>query len=162
MYNAFIITVINIAFWTALHILGAAFITSFVPKKIYEPSNLLFKERAFEKNLYNVIKVSKWKGKLPIYQKKGALDRKHIPENLSIDHLEQFVIDTCKAELVHLLIGILGFSSVVFVICKVEPFFTFIVIAIVMNFAQIPFILVQRYNRPRLLKLIYRTKSSIK
>ncbi len=150
----FISIVTNIVFWLALNIFGAAAITSFTPKRLYVCTNFIFKERPFEQRLYAAIKIKRWKDKLPIYRYNNSVfDRKHLAKEINREYLDTFIAETCKAEFVHLLIILLGFSSVLFVFMEIETIPAFLIIAMIMLCIHTPFILVQRYNRLRLLEL---------
>jgi glycosyl-4,4'-diaponeurosporenoate acyltransferase len=146
--------VANLVFWFVLIIFGAAAITSLVPKGVYRPGNFLFRERPFEQRLYKAVKIGRWKDSLPIYRRnERTFDRKHLAKKISPEYLDAFITETCKAELVHSVLAIAGFSSVAFVFAGLEPWYTFLGIAVLMFCAHVPFILVQRYNRGRLLRL---------
>jgi glycosyl-4,4'-diaponeurosporenoate acyltransferase len=144
----------NIVFWLALHVFGAAIITSLTPRKLYVYTNLIFKERPFENRLYTALRIKRWKDSLPIYRHNNSMfDRKHLNKKISREYLDTFIVETCKAEFVHLIISILGLSSVVFVFMEIEAFHTFLIIVMIMLCVHAPFIMVQRYNRFRMVEL---------
>lgn len=159
MYSPLLITIVNVVFWFATIVFGAAIITTVVPERIYIYSNVLFRERFFERKLYAALRIKRWKDKLPIYRYNDSVfDRKHLSKEISREYLDTFIAETCKAEFVHIVLAIFGFSSIVFVFTKVEPMPVYLCIVIVMFSIHLPFIFVQRYNRQRLLKLLCRLK----
>ncbi|MDX1286122.1 MAG: hypothetical protein R3182_13965, partial [Draconibacterium sp.] len=111
-----------------------------------------YKTRRWEKNgmIYRkVFKIHLWKHWLPDgakAQKNGF--RKKSLNNLDKEYLEKFLVETCRAEMLHLL--------------QILPFWIFgfwcppFVIWIMLGYAllvNLPCILAQRYNRPRIIEL---------
>lgn len=88
-----------------------------------------------EQELYDKIKVKKWKGKMATYDP-GCFDRR-------IHTWDEIAQATCQAELVHEIIIILSFMPILASI----PFGALFV-----------FVIMQRYNRPRIVKLIEKTE----
>ncbi len=157
MYNPFTIILVNVVFWFALNIFGAAAITSFTPKRMYDAANCIFRIRPFECRFYKAMNIHKWKDRLPIYRYNDSIfDRKRLSKKITKQYLETFISETCKAEFVHLLILLLGLSSVTFVFLHIEPLIVFLLTTLLMLFIHAPFIMIQRYNRRRLLKLVSR------
>lgn len=126
-----------------------------IPDSRFNTESFLFKCRKWEsdgKFYTKVLKIRKWKRLLPDGAKlfkagfeKGELKTKD-PE-----YIEAFIKETCRAEFVHWL-QILPFW--IFGLW-VPPFVIWIMLAyaLVLN---IPCIIAQRYNRPRLKKLYQR------
>ena len=111
-----------------------------------------FRPLPFEKNgrIYEKIGIRKWQNKLPDMSKvfTGLMPAKKLEGDL-IQKLPVMIKETCVAEVTHIFLGMAG------VIC---PFFwkglgvwclTFAYV-----FGNLPFILVQRYNRPRQMQLL--------
>jgi len=120
------------------------------------PDSFLFKTRRFEKEgriYYRVFKVNRWKHLLPdggaILKKRGFKKKKI--ENFSKAYLTRFANESARGELTHWLaippFVIFGFFTPPYVI------WCMLVYALLIN---TPCIIVQRYNRPRVLKLIKR------
>ena len=104
-----------------------------------------FKERNFEKKLYKVLRVKEWKGKALTYN----------PELFSLkEHSLEEIADTMvKAELDHWINEVISLSTLLFAI----PWGTLWIFAISAFIAMIfdsQFIIIQRYNRPRVLKIL--------
>lgn len=140
--------------WPLLQ-LGAMEITYRIPDEFYSVDNRLFKLYFFEKQgqLYEqVFKVKKWKHLLPDgarYFKRGY-QKKHLKDG-SKENLEVFVKETCRAEMTH----ILGFWPFILFGLFIEPIgvVMMLIYALAVN---LPCVLVQRYNRIRLVKIINR------
>ena len=114
-------------------------------KKHINSKQWLFKERKFEKNLYKLLRVKEWKGKALTYN----------PELFSLkEHTLEEIADTMvKAELDHWINEAISLSTLLFAI----PWGTLWIFAISAFVAMIfdsQFIIIQRYNRPRVLKIL--------
>ena len=112
-----------------------------------------FKEKAFEKKLYAFLKVKKWKGKALTYN----------PELYSVKDrtLEEIADTTAKSELDHWINVLISVSTVAFGFIWGEIW----IFGLTAFFAAVfdsQFIIIQRYNRPRLIKLINREKNKIR
>lgn len=104
-----------------------------------------FRERAFEQKLYKKIKVKKWKKWVPAFN----------PQDFSLkEHsVEEVIQVTCQAEIVHEVIMVLGFVPVLFTIWFGSLDVFLITSCVAFVFDSI-FVIMQRYNRPRLLRLL--------
>lgn len=145
--------------WFLLH-LAASLVCHRIDEKYLDFNNLLFKPRPWEKEgkLYNrFFAVRKWKKFLPeidlfrgnalkitLYKKKPGLDGNEV--------LEIYLKESCRAELSHWLaitpFWIFGF----FAPSPVIPLMLLYALA-----ANLPCIIIQRYNRPRIARLLLKT-----
>lgn len=138
--------------WPLLQ-LGAMEITYRLPRSFYTVDNRIFKPRSFERQgrfYESVFKVKSWKHLLPDgarYFKRGY--KKKELNDFSTGNLEVFVMETCRAELTHIL-GALPFGLFGFFIEPGGVFLMFIY-AIAVN---LPCLIIQRYNRLRLLRVL--------
>lgn len=103
-----------------------------------------FQPRSFERELYRVLKVRQWKGHLPTF----------LPEQFSLGQagIEGVLRNSCKAEIVHELIMVLSFLPVLAIPNLGAPgvFWATSVLSALFDGC---FVAIQRYNRPRLLRL---------
>ena len=107
--------------------------------------------KAWEKKLYAKLKVKKWKNKMPTYDI-GAFDvSKH-----SWDEIAQA---SCQSELVHEMNVILSFVPIIFSIWF-SSLAVFIITSICGAVFDSVFVIIQRYNRPRILKMVNRRSIS--
>lgn len=104
-----------------------------------------FQERKFEPKFYKMMRVKKWKKCLPSFNPEDFLLKKH-----SIPDIIQVI---CQAEIVHEVIMALSFVPVLFSVWfgAVEIFFITSCMACLLESA---FVMIQRYNRPRLMRLL--------
>lgn len=104
-----------------------------------------FREKSFEPKLYSMIQVKKWKKWLPSFNPQDFQIQKHsLPELIQI---------TCQAEIVHEIIMALSFVPVLFSVCfgAIEVFFITSLLSFLFDGV---FVIIQRYNRPRLTRLL--------
>jgi len=109
-----------------------------------------FRPLAFEKKLYSFLKVKKWKRNMPSYDPSLFSAELHTPEEI--------VQAMCQAEIVHEVIILLSFLPLVFSLWF-DSFWVFFVTSLLSACFDLLFVIMQRYNRPRLLRIIDRKKS---
>jgi glycosyl-4,4'-diaponeurosporenoate acyltransferase len=125
-----------------------------MPDRFFSPFSLPYREFRWEKSglLYGrVLMVRKWKDLLP---ELGLLifrggRRKRALHDFTKPGLEKFLVESCRAEWTHLLSILLFLLLSFFVPGKAALFL--IVYGLMTN---LPCVIVQRYNRPRVLKLL--------
>lgn len=144
--------VIDFAAWLVIHVVVSLSIDTVSPYS-FNPKSWLYRERRWERDgrTYRVfLKIKKWKGLLPdgAALSKGGFRKKHI-DNTDAPYMRRFILETCRAELIHWVILLF---SVAFFIWN-DWWIGMIIIAygFIVN---IPCIITQRYNRIRL-KRIY-------
>ena len=112
-----------------------------------------FRQRSWEKKLYQALHVKQWKGKMPTYSPENFDPTRH-----SRDEIAQAM---CQAELVHETIILLSFlpllAAIPFGDFRVF-FFTSLGGALFDGF----FVIMQRFNRPRVVKMAEREKRNRK
>ena len=103
-----------------------------------------FRVRGWETALYRRMGVQKWKGKMPTYN----------PEEFSLEErsLGELVRATCRAEIVHEFNVAASFVPLLFAI-PFGAFPVFLITSIAAAAFDLVFVVMQRYNRPRLLRL---------
>ena len=106
-----------------------------------------FKEKNFEKRLYKFLRVKKWKGKALTYN----------PESFSLKQhsLEEIANTMTKSEVDHWINEVISLSTLLFAI-PWGKFWIFLITAIAAMIFDSQFIIIQRYNRPRIVKLLER------
>lgn len=104
-----------------------------------------FQPRAFEEKLYQTIKVKKWKGKMPTYNSALFSLKKH-----SLDEIAQAM---CQSEVVHEIIVVCSFVPLA-VVPVFGQFFVFLFTSVAAACFDMMFVIMQRYNRARIVKII--------
>ena len=106
-----------------------------------------FQELKFEKSLYKLLHVKKWKDKAFTYN----------PRDFSLKDrtLEDILNTTAKSEVDHWINEAISVSTMFFGLIWGKPWL-FIISALCAMIFDSQFIIIQRYNRPRLSKVIQR------
>jgi len=122
-------------------------------KKHINYKQAFFKERKFEKGLYKFLRVKDWKGKALTYN----------PESFSLkEHsLEEIANTMTKSEVDHWINEIISFISILFSFIWPELFWAFLISAIVAMVFDSQFIIIQRYNRPRVMKILEKENKKV-
>lgn len=104
-----------------------------------------FKVNKHEMSFYEKLKVKKWKGNVPTYDKTSF--------DLKTHSLEEIASTMCQSELVHETIIILSFLPI---ICGIwfHAWWAFIVTSVLSALFDYIFVIVQRYNRQRVIHLL--------
>lgn len=120
----------------------------FFPRKWFREDRFPFRQWQWEKKgrIYIRLGIRKWKDRVPDMSKVlPFLYRKKVNRQHTEDNLRRLIQETCVAELIHGLLMVAGIGVVhiwpgkwgwIFWICYCA--------------ANIPFIMIQRFNRPRL------------
>jgi glycosyl-4,4'-diaponeurosporenoate acyltransferase len=121
---------------------------------IYNPDKKIYKTFKWEAKLYSKIKIISWKDKIPeLGCLAGFVKTKVVSDDPS--YLYKFAKETVYAEIMHIISAVMGF--IIMVIPPYNLMFNFAFPVAIINFIlNILPILVQRYNRPRLLRMYYR------
>lgn len=106
-----------------------------------------FREHPFEKKLYRFLRVNRWKAKVPTYN----------PElfDLKTRTLDQVADTMAKAETDHWINQLISLSSILFSLLWGQ-FWIFLLTAVAAILFDGQFIVIQRYNRPRVLRILAR------
>lgn len=116
-------------------------------RRHYDYRRRWFQEKIWEPGLYRRIQVKQWKETMKAFT--------YAPEEFSPKHhsREEIIENMCHAEAVHTLIVALSFSSLLFAI-PFGAFWVFLITAIGAALFDLCFVIMQRYNRPRLVRLL--------
>lgn len=126
-----------------------------LPKKWFNADKFPYKCFGFEKEgrIYDALHIRSWQKKMPDMSRLFAKlmpAKKFTDRQQDVEKLPLMIQETCIAEFIHLLLFILGWGCVLLW----EGIWGWIV-AIVYNLVgNVPFIIIQRYNRPRLKKTL--------
>ncbi len=108
-----------------------------------------FRERKFERKLYKLLRVRAWRGKILTYDPAAFDVKAHT--------YEEIAYAMCKAETDHWINELISLSTLIFGLIW-GNMWIFALSAVVGMAFDMQFILVQRYNRPTVLRLINRKK----
>ncbi len=112
-----------------------------------------FREKPFEKKLYETLQVKKWKKHMPTFT----------PEEFQLQNrsAEEIVQVTCQSEIVHELNVLLSFVPLLFSVRFGSPE-VFLITSCGAALFDSLFVIMQRYNRPRLMRLMGRADTKPK
>ena len=103
-----------------------------------------FRPRDFEAGLYEKLRLKKWKDHMPTYDPRLF--------SLKENTLDEIVNNMCQAEVVHEIIILLSFIPLLFSMVW-DAFFVFLITSLLAALLDLSFVMMQRYNRPRILRL---------
>lgn len=111
-----------------------------------------FRPRSWEAGLYKKLRLHRWKGKLPTYA----------PEQFDLKQqsMQRIIQNMCGAEVVHETIMVLSFLPLLSVPAFGE-FFVFLSTSVLSAAFDGLFVMAQRYNRPRVVRLYKRKERSV-
>ena len=121
-----------------------------VPKSWFKSDKFPYRVKDGEKKVFELLKVKKWQAKVPDMSKlfSRIMPEKRITADTLRD-LPRMLQETCVAEFTHVLLGVLGLFMLL-----IWPGVGGIVAALLyILLGNLPFVIIQRYNRPRLQKL---------
>ena len=138
-------------FWYSIAYLAAVSalsnLASLFSRRNFHPDKFPFRPYAFERQgrFYEKLGVRRWKDRLPDMSKLlRSLPRKALTSRSS-ERIRRLVQETCLAEAVHLALMVLAAPVLV-----IWPGWRGAALAAAYVLGNVPFILIQRYNRPRL------------
>ena len=131
---------------TFYHFAMRLLVGTVVPRCIKKPmARRWFLQKHFEPRLYAFLRVKQWKDRMPTYD----------PASFSLHHnsLEQIVLNSCVSEAVHEVIILFSFIPILFTfLWGALP--VFLITSILSSLFDGCFVVMQRYNRPRLLRIL--------
>lgn len=148
LYCALYIAAIGIA----SHFIGNAF-----PRRWFHPEKYPYRSADWEREgqIYTRLGVRRWKDKVPDMSKVcGDMVRKKIVTRPTAESLQVLIRESCVAECVHVLLT--GFSLPVVFLWPGAGGWIVWVLCVVGNLV---YVVIQRYNRPRLQKMLRRLEN---
>ena len=125
--------------------LAVGYIINALFKNRMNLENPWFRVRKFEKKLYIFLRVRAWRKHVPTYA----------PETFSreLHSWREIAMATCQAEVVHEIIALLSLVPIFFAIPFGE-FWVFLITSVLASLFDTVFVILQRYNRPLVLKVM--------
>lgn len=152
----FLLTTVIIFGTTAYHLLmrlAVGYVINLILRNRVNYRRKWFRVSKWELKLYKKLRVKKWKNNMPSYNPSFFDNKSH-----SWDEIAQAM---CQAEIVHEVIVVLSFLPILAYI----PFGAlgvFIITSLLSACFDMMFVIMQRYNRPRIIKLIEKSKTTQK
>lgn len=142
-------------FWYCVIYIAVLGVISFIigrllPKGWFHADRFPYKTAAGEQKIYQALRVKSWQSKVPDMSKlfRHIMPAKKMTAETVAD-IPRMLEETCVAELTHTLLSILGLAML-----WLWPGWGGIIVTIIyILLGNVPFIIIQRYNRPRLQRL---------
>ena len=138
--------------------IGSFLLGRLVPKAWFRWERFPYRTFAWERqgSIYQAIGIRRWQNRIPDMSRilPSVMPAKAITGRKTSAELERMLQETCVAEWIHALLGLLGFGCL-----WLWPGWGGVMAALLYLVGNLPFVLVQRYNRPRLRRLLERTKN---
>ncbi len=103
--------------------------------------------------VYDHLSIRRWKGKLwdmsTVFP--DLMPSKSLAPGFNARHIKLMIQETCVAEFIHVLLSVLGFFCV-----EIWKSRCGLLVSVLYWIGNIPFCLVQRYNRPKLVRILKR------
>ena len=106
-----------------------------------------YQPQPFEARLYQALRVKKWKHRMPAYDPSLFDPKRH--------SWEEIAQAMCQAELVHEIIAVFSFLPLLAAI-PFGAFPVFFITSVLAAAYDLCFVILQRFNRPRIIKLIHK------
>lgn len=142
---------INMLFWN-IALIGLWHLVVFLvcikfPDSFFDPGKGRFAAKPWEHGgrwYRDNLKIQEWKDRLPQYIGHDGFSKAHLTD-VSLDYLDRFIRETCRGEWMH-------FKNCIccVIVLLVNPLLVGIVASCFIVMGNLPFAIVQRYNRFRL------------
>ena len=111
-------------------------------------TNKWFRERNYERGLFNLLKVASWKNHIPDYNPED-FDQKQ-------KRLSKMISNSCREEVTHIVMIIANFLPIFLpIFLSGVNFWLLFWLSVLGGIIDLMFILKQRYNRPRMVKAFH-------
>ena len=154
----FIGNLFRLAFWYIVVGAISFFIGQSLPRKNFDPQAFPYRTFKWENGgrIYLKLRIQFWKDKVPDMSRYiTTMFRKKLNVMRSPDYMESLIAETCVAEIVHW--GLVFVSPIFMVLMEGA---LGVIGAILFALGNLPFVLIQRYNRPRLIQLMERQREA--
>lgn len=141
--NMFVWNLVIIGLWHMVVFLACVKL----PNSKFNPAKERFSARSWEHGgrwYREKIKIQLWKDKVPQYIGKDGFSKEHFTD-LSLEYIDAFILETCRGEWMHLKNCIC-----VVIMFLINPFLVGLVFSFFILLGNVPFAMIQRYNRFRL------------
>ena len=144
MVSAYV-TFLTIFYHFSMRLIVGEVVTVIYCKREFNLDSAGFRLHRFEKDLYRRLNVKKWK----LHMITAKPEQFDLREN----SMDELLHNVAQAELVHRIIMVLSFVPLLLIIPYGVPS-VFIVTSIAAALVDLQFVIIQRYNRPRVMKLL--------
>ena len=147
--------------WTIFYVIFTVIVSHFygqaLPRKWFKADKFPYKAFKFERGgaIYRAVGVHKWQKKMPdMSQIMPDMVTKRMNPDMKAADVRVLIEETCVAEHVHVALCVAFLY-----IAKFWETYTWIYLWLIYSVCNIPFIIIQRYNRPKLLRVLSRLEA---
>ena len=159
--RVFAITIISLAVLVVIDAICALFVRYCLPKKVFNPFLKVYNVAKGERKFYERIGVRKWKDKIPeAGQLFANFAKTEIADMTNNEYVYKFMTETIYAEIMHWLSTALSFL-IIFIDLSLALYVALPLVIGNMILNILP-VMVQRYNRPKLMVLYQRNERTKK
>ncbi len=141
------VTALTFAYHLDMRLLVGLLVRPLTPR--FNPRARWFRPRRAELRLYRLLRVRHWRGRIPTYDP-ALFDVARVP-------VADLARNMCCAEAVHAVIAALSYVPLLFIIPFGAPA-VFLITSVLSSLLDCVFVIVQRANRPSVLRLLDRLK----
>lgn len=137
---------VNLFFCAAWHIVVFILCVN-INTCFFSPDRRLYRPHKWERDgrfYSSFLKINKWKDLLPQHTGKNGFSKEHF-EGVSLEYIDMFIMETCRGEWNHTMNCVLTVFLFALNDLLTAAVFSLLVIA-----GNLPFMIIQRYNRLRL------------
>ncbi len=155
--RVFAITIISLLVLVAIDAVCALFVRYCLPKKVFNPFLKIYNVGKNERKFYERIGIRKWKDRIPeAGQLFANFAKTEIADTNNNEYVYKFMSETIYAEIMHWLSALFSFL-IIFIDLRLALTVGLPLVIGNMILNLMP-VLVQRYNRPKLMVLYERNK----
>ena len=126
-----------------------------LPSKLFNPDKKFFKVSDKKIRFYKKLGVKKWKERVPDLGQFSNFKKNKIQDPFSLKYMHKFLVENCYGDMIHLVSGFMGFLIVLLPPIKISLFIALPIACINFIINYLP-VMIQRYNRPKLLNIYNR------
>ncbi len=144
--NMFLWNIVIIGLWH----LAVFLVCIKLPHSKFDPEKGRFAPKTWERHgrwYRDKLKIQAWKDKVPQHIGKDGFSKEHF-KDVSIEYIDEFIFETCRGEWMHMKNLICAVITLV-----INPIIVGLVFSFLIMLANLPFAIIQRYNRFRLYTL---------
>lgn len=136
-----------ITFGTTLYHFAMRLLVGKIVPNNFNYKHFWFRQKRFEEKFYKLLGVKRWKDKMPSYNPRSYMTK--------FNSLNELIATMCRNEVIHEVIAVLSFFPIAFSsLFGAEA--VFIITSIFGCLFDLIFVIMQRYNRPRVVRLMQR------
>lgn len=155
-----------VLFWVAVLAIACGLIDGVVallvhllPSKMFNPNRKVFNVSDKKLRFYQKLGVKKWKDRVPDLGQFSNFKKNKIKEPFNLKYIYKFLVENCYGDMIHIISAFMGFAIVLFMPLNLAISMAFPIATINFIINYLP-VMIQRYNRPKLMSIYNRLLNS--